>query len=278
LRQAVTLWEETESPFKQDYGGIPAKAGFVNQAAKQGGNPTAQTADGAKRDGVARDNLAGDRVARDAAASETAAREGALIDRILGGERELFHDLIRPYERGLYLAAYSVLLNEADAEDVAQDAAIKAYQGLRNFRREARFSTWLTAIALNEARSRWRKAHGEPVESLSDGVEDNGGDYTPSVLADWRYIPSQALERKELRQALREAMAKLPRDQREVLIQRDVRGMNVAETAVITGVSEGLVRVRLFRARLSMQKLLAPQLGPKQGGFMGWLTRKAGGR
>jgi RNA polymerase sigma-70 factor (ECF subfamily) len=212
---------------------------------------------------------------------EAAGREAALIDRILGGERELFHELIRPYERGLYQAAYSVLLNEADAEDAAQEAAIKAFQGLRNFRREARFSTWLMAIALNEARSRWRKTSGAPLESLSAGEGEESGDYTPASLADWRYVPSQALERKELRQALRAAMAKLSPEQREVLILRDVRGLNVAETAAATGVSEGAVRVRLFRARISMQKLLAPrlcpmQLGDKPSGWTGWLRRKAG--
>ncbi len=216
-------------------------------------------------------------VAAYAAPREELAREAAIISRILAGERDLFHDLIRPYERGLYLAAYSIVLNEADAEDIAQDAVIKAYQGLKNFRGEARFSTWLMAIALNEARSRWRKASGVQMDFLSD-CEDSGGDYTPAVLADWRYIPSQELERKELRQALREAIAQLSPEYREVLTLRDVRGLSISETAAATGVSEGLVKVRLFRARLSMQKLLAPKLGPKPRGFMGWLTRKAGGQ
>jgi RNA polymerase sigma-70 factor (ECF subfamily) len=215
--------------------------------------------------------------ASDALPREETAREAAIISRILAGERELFHDLIRPYERGLYLAAYSIVLNEADAEDIAQDAVIKAYKGLKNFRGEARFSTWLMAIALNEARSRWRKSSGVQMDFLSD-CEESGGDYTPAVLADWRYIPSQELERKELRQALREAIAKLSPEYREVLILRDVRGMSIAETSAATGVNEGLVKVRLFRARIAMQKLLAPALGPKQRGFMGWLTRKAGGQ
>jgi RNA polymerase sigma-70 factor (ECF subfamily) len=205
------------------------------------------------------------------------AREAALIARILAGERELFHELIRPYERGLYLAAFSVVQHEADAEDIAQESVIKAYKGLKSFRGDARFSTWLMAITLNEARSRWRKTTGEQLDFLSEG-DDSGGDYTPSVLADWRYIPSEQLERKELRQSLRDAIAKLSPEYREVLILRDVRGMSIAETAAATGVNEGLVKVRLFRARISMQKLLAPQLGPKQRGFMGWLTRKAGGQ
>ena len=143
-----------------------------------------------------------------ALAAETAAREAELIARILAGERELFHELIRPYERGLYVAAYAIVQHEADAEDVAQEAVIKAYKGLKSFRGDARFSTWLMAITLNEARSRWRQAKGEQLDFLSD-CEESAGDYTPSVLADWRYIPSEQLERKELRQALQEAMAKL---------------------------------------------------------------------
>ena len=216
-------------------------------------------------------------VAATADAREELAREAAIISRILSGERELFHDLIRPCERGLYLAAYAIVLNETDAEDIAQDAVIKAFKGLKNFRGEARFSTWLMSIALNEARSRWRKSSGVQMDYLDD-CEESGGDYTPAVLADWRYIPSQELERKELRQALREAIAKLSPEYREVLILRDVRGLSIAETAAATGANEGLVKVRLFRARLAMQKLLAPTLGPKQRGFMGWLTRKAGGQ
>lgn len=214
---------------------------------------------------------------KQAAGVAEAAHEANVIARILAGERELFHELIRPYERGLYLAAYAIVQHEADAEDITQEAVIKAYKALKSFRGDARFGTWLMAITLNEARNRWRKTKGDQLDFLSD-CEESTGDYTPSVLADWRYIPSEELERKELRKALREAIAKLSPAYREVLILRDVRGMSISETAEATGVSEGLVKVRLFRARLSMQKLLAPQLAPKQRGFMGWLTRKAGGQ
>jgi RNA polymerase sigma-70 factor (ECF subfamily) len=212
-----------------------------------------------------------------AASADAASGEAALIARILAGEREAFHDLIRPYERGLYLAAFSIVQNEADAEDIAQDAVIKAFKALKNFRGESKFSTWLMAITLNEARSRWRKTKGDQLDFLSD-CDESSGDYTPSVLADWRYIPSEELERKELRRFLQEAIAKLSPEYREVLILRDVRGMSIAETAEVTGINEGLVKVRLFRARISMQKLLAPRLAPKQRGFLGWLTRKAGGQ
>jgi RNA polymerase sigma-70 factor (ECF subfamily) len=212
-----------------------------------------------------------------AADAETIAREAEMIARILDGEHELFHELIRPYERGLYVAAYSIVQHEADAEDIAQEAVIKAYKGLKHFRGDAKFSTWLMAITLNEARSRYRQTKGNQFDSLDDQGEAQG-DYTPSVLADWRYIPSEQLERTELRRALQGAIAQLSPEYREVLVMRDVRGMSIAETAAATGANEGLVKVRLFRARLTMQKLLAPQLAPKQRGLMGWLTRKAGGR
>jgi RNA polymerase sigma-70 factor (ECF subfamily) len=213
---------------------------------------------------------------QDGEGAETVAREAECIARIVAGERELYHELIRPYERGLYLSAYSVLQNEADAEDAVQEAVIKAYRGLASFRGESRFGTWLMSITLNEARSRWRKKSGEQLDFLADNEEH--GDYTPSVLADWRYIPSGELERKELRHLLREAIARLSPEYREILILRDVRGLSIAEAAAAAGISEGLVKVRLFRARLSMQKLLAPQLAPKQRGVLGWLARKAGGQ
>lgn len=210
------------------------------------------------------------------AAAEHSAREAAIIARILGGERELFHELIRPYERGLYLAAYGMLQQQEDAEDVAQEAVIKAFKALASFRGESKFSTWLMSITLNEARGRLRKHAGEQLDFLSDSEEE--GDYTPSVLADWRYIPSEELERQELRRQLQQAMAKIPPEHREMIILRDVRGLTTAEAAEAAGCSEALAKVRLHRARMAMQKLLAPQLAPRQTGLLGWLNRKAGGR
>ncbi len=209
-------------------------------------------------------------------AAEHTAYEAAVIVRILGGERELFHELIRPYERGLYLAAYGMLQQQEDAEDAVQEAVIKAFKALASFRGESKFSTWLMSITLNEARGKLRKHAGEQLDFLSDNEEE--GDYTPSVLADWRYIPSEELERQELRRQLQQAMAQIAPEHREMLILRDVRGLSTVEAAEAAGCSEALAKVRLHRARMAMQKLLAPQLAPKQKGLVGWLNRKAGGR
>ncbi len=90
--------------------------------------------------------------------------EAQIIAAILAGDTQLYHQLIRPYERSVYMMALSYMKNEADAEDVAQEAFLKAFHHLATFRAEAKFSTWLIGIALNEARSRlaarWRFAHG----------------------------------------------------------------------------------------------------------------------
>jgi RNA polymerase sigma-70 factor (ECF subfamily) len=195
-----------------------------------------------------------------AATDPRTVREAEMISRILAGERELFYDLIKPYERTIFLIAYSVLRCEADAEEVSQEAVLKAYRALSSFRGNSKFSTWLVTIALNEARMRLRRIRPGSIVSLEELVDDEEGDFTPAVLTDWREIPSEALERKELREMLQKAVDELPLKYREVLIMRDVREMNIAETAQMLGVSQGVVKTRLLRARLMMQKWVAPQL------------------
>lgn len=103
--------------------------------------------------------------------------EAMLIRRVRDGEHELFYQLIRPYERRVYAAAFAVLRNEADAEDVAQEALLKAFKHIRQFREEARFSTWLIQITVNEARMRRRKAHANIMEPIADR-QDGGQLYT----------------------------------------------------------------------------------------------------
>jgi len=186
--------------------------------------------------------------------------EAEMISRVIAGERELFYDLIKPCERAVFLTAFSVLKSEADAEEVVQEASLKAYKALSSFRGEAKFSTWLVKITLNEARMRLRRSRADSEVSLEDFVDDGDSDYTPAVLTDWREIPSEALDRKELRVLLQRGLHELPEKYREVLILRDVRELNIEETAQLLGISIGMVKTRLFRARLMMQKIVAPQL------------------
>jgi RNA polymerase sigma-70 factor (ECF subfamily) len=185
-------------------------------------------------------------------------RETELIQRVCRGEHEAFYELVRPYERAIYFAAKGVLDNPADAEEVAQETVLKAFNALPNFRFEAKFSTWIIQIAINEARMKFRKDRRHLYESMEAERPDEEGDYRPKDLADWREIPSEELERKELREALKRAMASLAPKYREVLVLRDVQHVNIAETAKILGITEGSVKTRLLRARLQMREALAP--------------------
>lgn len=212
-----------------------------------------------------------------AAGVSPAVRDAELIARILSGERELFHELVRPYEKSVYFATFSILQNEQDAEDAAQETVLKALKNLRNFRAEAKFSTWLISIAVNDARARLRHARVLKFESVDETPPDEDGGFTPSVISDWREVPLPALERKELRELLQKAIACLPEIYREVLLLRDVEEFSIAEAATALDVSEGVVKTRLLRARLMMQKLLAPQLASKRSGLFGLFPSRAGG-
>jgi len=192
------------------------------------------------------------------ATPQPAPMEDQLIDRCLGGDHEAFYELMRPYERAVYFAALGVLHNPADAEEVAQEAVLKAFNNLSKFRREAKFSTWLIQITINEARMRFRKDRAHLYESIDEQKTDEEGDYRPKDFADWRDIPSEELQRRELREALKRALASLDPKYREVLVLRDVQHMSIIETAQVLGISEGLVKTRLLRARLQMRDALAP--------------------
>ena len=193
-------------------------------------------------------------------------REQELIAQVQRGQTGLFYELVRPYERRVYAAALAILRNEADAEDAAQEAMLKALANIRQFRAEARFSTWLIQITVNEALMRRRRERTRMTEAIDDH-RDEEGEYTPRDFADWREIPSEALERKEVRQKLAEALATLDRKYREVFVLRDMEQLNIQETAEALGISVASVKTRLLRARLMLRDLLA-------GGWeQGWFSR-----
>src|SRR6184192_3263 len=186
--------------------------------------------------------------------------EETLIRRIREGEHELFYELIRPYERRVYSAALAILRNEADAEDAAQEAMLKAFKHIRQFRAEARFSTWLIQITVNEARMRLRRDRSAVIEPIVDHPDEEGN-YTPRDFADWREIPSETAERNEIREKLLEALASLGEKYREVFVLRDVQHLSIDETAKALDITVASVKTRLLRARLMLRDLLAPGLG-----------------
>jgi RNA polymerase sigma-70 factor (ECF subfamily) len=199
--------------------------------------------------------------------------EAECIRRILAGEKHLFHQLIRPCERSLYFLLFSLLKNEADAEDAAQETVIKVYRNLHLFRGDSQFRTWVLSIARNEGLGRLRKAETRREDSLDALTDSESGDFTPAILTSWREVPLEALERNELGALLRSAIEGLPAIYRNVVLLRDIEEMDVRETAAALGISEGAVKVRLHRARALLQRDLAPKLkgfAPKRGRLFGW--------
>ena len=186
--------------------------------------------------------------------------ESDLIDRVLGGESGLFYQLVRPCERSMFFAAQSFLGNEADAEDVVQEAALKAFKALSTFRREAKFSTWLVQITINEAKSKLRKDRRQLYQSIEDGPGSDGDDYVAFDVPDGREIPSEVLLRKELRDVLKKALNSLPRLYRVIVTLRDIQGLSTEEAAQALGLTEANVKTRLSRARLQMRNELEKTL------------------
>jgi len=200
------------------------------------------------------------------------ANEKALISRILEGKKDLFLELVRPYQRTVYATVISMLGSKEDAEDVTQDVLVKALGRLHQFRRESAFGTWLIQIAINEARMRKRKLRHGRMFSLTNGADDDGA-YVPKDFADWREIPSEALERSEIREALAKALTLLEEHYRLAFILRDVNELSITETASVLGITRGAVKTRLRRARLMLRDMLSP--GLQQGGQVGLAFKEA---
>jgi RNA polymerase sigma-70 factor, ECF subfamily len=212
------------------------------------------------------------RVGKALQASEST--EAELIRRVQAGERDRFYDLVQPYERRVYTAALAILRNPTEAEDVAQDAILKALMYIGQFRSEAKFSTWLTQITVNEALMRRRKQHTEIMQPIGEH-QDEEGNYTPRDFADWREIPSESLERKEIREKLAAALETLKQQYREVFVLRDIEQFSIEETAGLLGISQASVKTRLLRARLMLRDLLAPGIG---GPWLGRLPFEKGSK
>jgi RNA polymerase sigma-70 factor (ECF subfamily) len=200
----------------------------------------------------------GEFVGMEALSPSLKTRESELVQQARAGCKEAFYRLVQPCERALFATAMGILKNEADAEEAAQEAVLMAFTNIHRFRAECKFSTWMIQICINEARLKIRKARKHLYKSIDEPENGEDGDYFPRDFADWREIPSEALQRKELREALERALASLPQKYREVLILRDVQHLTIEETAQVLGIGKGNVKTRLLRARLQMRDALAP--------------------
>ena len=186
--------------------------------------------------------------------------EPLLIQRILAGEKDHFHDLIRPYERGAFLLAYSILRNQDDAEETVQQAMVKIFSHLAQLTERDKFKQWAMRVIENEAKMYRRKRRQHLYESIDQSSTEVSEDkpFYPKQFADWRELPSDAVEQKEVREAVAKALAELPDIYREVFVLRDMQHLDVAEAAEAFGIGESAVKTRLHRARLMMRESLTP--------------------
>jgi len=182
-----------------------------------------------------------------------------LIRLVCLGQRELFGHLVRRYERSVYHIVQGILNNTADSEEVLQESFLKALQHIADFRGESQFRTWLTRIAINEARMRLRKYRPMLHDSIDEAPDDTM-DFRPRELRDWRPNPEQRLRETELAQLLEKAIRSLAPLYREVFVLRDVEHLSSQETAQALGISLPAAKARLLRARLMMREYLAPHL------------------
>jgi len=186
-----------------------------------------------------------------------------MIALICEGEKAYFHELIRPYARIMFASAQAVLRNPADAEDAVQEAALKAFLHLAQLEDRRRFRAWLLQIVVNEARMHRRKLRRQLYDSIDEVDESNEGDSVPRQFADWHDLPDEALDRDQLREAVRTAVDKLPEVYREVLLLIDNQHLNYATVAEGLGVSVGALKTRIHRARMRVQEQLGPVFQPR---------------
>jgi RNA polymerase sigma-70 factor, ECF subfamily len=180
----------------------------------------------------------------------------ALVDRVRGGDISAYDTLVRKYERQVFRIAQHITQNREDAEDVTQDAFLKAYEKLDQFQGNAKFYTWLVRIAVNESLMRLRKRRTGKMVSIDEDLETDEGS-VPRDLADWAPDPEQNYNTSELSEILRKTIQGLPRGFRVVFALRDVEGLSTEETAEALGLSVPAVKSRLLRARLQLRERLS---------------------
>ncbi|HKS67788.1 MAG TPA: RNA polymerase sigma factor [Candidatus Acidoferrales bacterium] len=179
-----------------------------------------------------------------------------VVERVLAGETALYEIILRRYNQRLYRVVRAILRDEAETEDVMQDAYVRAYQHLEQFERRAAFSTWLTRIAVHEALARVKKRSRTQQLDL-DGAEGE----SPMDPSDPALDPEQDTSRSELSRMLEDAIMGLPDEYRAVLMLRDVEELSTAETAAALNITEENVKVRLFRSRAMVRKGLYQRVG-----------------
>ncbi|MGA2992483.1 MAG: sigma-70 family RNA polymerase sigma factor [Candidatus Korobacteraceae bacterium] len=181
--------------------------------------------------------------------------ESLLVGAARKGDVGAFEQLVRRYDRNVFRIAQHITQNREDAEDVVQDAFLKAYQNLGQFQGQSKFYTWLVRIAVNEALMRLRRRRPERMVSLDEDVKTEE-DSMPREVADWAPNPEQLYTQAELKDILSKTIQGLPPGFRTVFVLRDVEGLSTEETAEALNLSIPAVKSRLLRARLQLRERL----------------------
>jgi RNA polymerase sigma-70 factor (ECF subfamily) len=183
------------------------------------------------------------------------AEELQLVEKARRGDVAAFGELITKYERRVYRMARQITQNDEDAEDVLQEACLKAFEHIDSFQGQSKFYTWLTRIAVNESLMKLRKRKSDRTVSLDENIET---DEEPIVreIAVWDDTPELRYSQEEMRQILEKAVDSLKPIFRTVFILRDVEELSTEETAEVLGLSIAAVKSRLLRARLQLRERL----------------------
>jgi len=182
--------------------------------------------------------------------------EAALVAAAKAGDIGAFEDLVKRYDRNVFRIAQHITQNREDAEDVVQDAFLKAYTNLGQFQGQSKFYTWLVRIAVNEALMRLRRRRPERMVSLDEDIKTDE-DSMPREVADWSPNPEQEYNQAELKDILGKTIQGLPASFRTVFVLRDVEGLSTEETAEALDLSIPAVKSRLLRARLQLRERLS---------------------
>jgi len=180
----------------------------------------------------------------------------ALVAEAKAGSYAAFDELVNRHEKKIYRLGLNLTGNPEDAEDVLQEAFLKAFLHLQDFREDARFYTWLVRIAVNEGLMKLRKRRSDKSVPIEDSADEDG-DVMPREFADWKPNPEELYAQAEIEEILRNAAQTLSPAFRTVFLLRDVEGLSTQETADVVGISEGAVKARLFRARLQLREELS---------------------
>jgi RNA polymerase sigma-70 factor (ECF subfamily) len=180
--------------------------------------------------------------------------ESQLVSAAKAGDTAAFEELVNRYERKIFRLGMNITQNREDAQDVMQDAFLKAFQNLDRFQGDSRFYTWLVRIAVNEALMKLRKRRPNQV-SLDEPMTD-GEDSVFREIEDWGPSPEQRFAQTELNEILNQVIGELDPIFRVVFLLRDVEGLATEETAQILGISVAAVKSRLLRARLKLRQKL----------------------